>query len=217
MLLELEGVSKSYGDHAVVGDVSFSLDRGQSLAVVAPSGVGKSTLLSMVGLLLAPSAGRLFIDGEDMAGENDDVRSRVRAEKVGFLFQHTQLVGTLRAVENVALAASFVHGRSGKVVRSQAEERALELLCAMGLSERLYHYPHQLSIGQKRRVACARALLLHPPLIIADEPTNDLDAENAKIVVDSLFERVEAGEAALLYATHDPKLARRADNVLRLR
>lgn len=216
MLLELEGVSKSYDAGAVVADVSFSLDRGRSLAVVAPSGVGKSTLLSMAGLLLAPSAGRLLIDGKDMTCVNDAVRSQVRAEKVGFLFQHTQLVGTLRAIENVTVAASFVHGEAGKAARSKADERALELLESLGLGKRVYYYPHQLSIGQKRRVACARALLLNPPLIIADEPTNDLDAENAKIVVDALFKRVESGEAGLLYATHDPELAQRADNVLRL-
>lgn len=217
MLLELKGVSKDYGAGAIVDGVSFSLDRGQSLAVSAPSGAGKSTLLSMAGLLLAPSAGELFIDGENMACANDDVRSRARARKVGFLFQHTQLVGTLRAIENVTVAASFARGGAGEMTDAQADESARELLVSLGLEERIYYYPHQLSIGQKRRVATARALLLHPPLIIADEPTNDLDVDNAKIVVDALFERVESGEAALLYATHDPELAARADSVLYLK
>ncbi len=217
MLLELRDVAKDYGAGAIISDVSLTLDRGQSLAVSAPSGAGKSTLLSMAGLLLAPSAGTLLLDGVDMANACDEARSRARAEKVGFLFQHTQLVGTLRAIENVTVAAGFVHDSASKMKDAQADERARALLEALGLGERMYYFPHQLSIGQKRRVATARALLLKPPLVIADEPTNDLDAANAKIVVDALFERVKAGEAALLFATHDPALAARADKVLYLK
>ena len=217
MLLELKGVAKDYGAGAIIDDVSLMLDRGQSLAVSAPSGAGKSTLLSIAGLLLAPSAGALLLDGENMANASDEARSRARAEKVGFLFQHTQLVGTLRAIENVTVAAGFVHDPALKMADAEADGRARALLESLGIGERMYYYPHQLSVGQKRRVATARALLLKPPLIIADEPTNDLDAENAKIVVNALFERVEKGEAALLFATHDPELAARADEVLYLK
>ena len=224
MYLELRDIGKSYGETSVLKGVSLSLDKGQSLAVVAPSGAGKSTLLSVAGLLLAPDSGQLLMDGQDLTALTDDDRSLVRGRKVGFLFQHTQLVGTLRAWENVAVAADFSHGRKaagkaglrGKGADEEVKRQAIELLESFGLADRVHYYPHQLSVGQKRRIATARALFSEPDLIIADEPTNDLDEQNAQRVVDALFERVREGKSALLFATHDMGVAARADALYRL-
>ena len=224
MYLELKGIGKSYGESTVLKDVSLSLDKGQSLAVIAPSGAGKSTLLSIAGLLLSPDSGRILIDGQDLTALADDDRSLVRGQKLGFLFQHTQLVGTLRAWENVAVAADFSHGHkaagkagaAGKGGEEAVKRQAIALLESFGLADRVHYYPHQLSVGQKRRIATARALFSEPDLIIADEPTNDLDEENAQRVVDALFERVKEGKSALLFATHDMDVAARADALYRL-
>lgn len=208
MYLEMRGVCKNYGETAVLKDVSFGLEKGRSLAVVAPSGAGKSTLLSIAGLLLSPDAGSLLVDGCDVSALGDDGRSLVRGRKVGFLFQHTQLVGTLRAWENVAVAADFACGSESA---EDVKRRSIVLLESLGLADRVHHFPHQLSVGQKRRIATARALINDPELIIADEPTNDLDRDNVARVVDALFARVRAGESALLFATHDMGVAARAD------
>lgn len=212
MYLELKGVRKSYGEGVVLKDVNLGLDKGESLAVVAPSGAGKSTLLSVAGLLLSPEAGSVLVAGQDVTALDDDARSLVRGCKVGFLFQHTQLVGTLRAWENVAVAADFARGGGASSADAEAvKRRSIELLESLGLADRVHHFPHQLSVGQKRRIATARALINEPELIIADEPTNDLDRANAERVVDALFARVEAGKSALLFATHDMDVAARAD------
>lgn len=208
MYLEMRGVCKNYGETAVLKDVSFGLEKGRSLAVVAPSGAGKSTLLSIAGLLLSPDAGSLLVDGCDVSALGDDGRSLVRGRKVGLLFQHTQLVGTLRAWENVAVAADFACGSESA---EDVKRRSIVLLESLGLADRVHHFPHQLSVGQKRRIATARALINDPELIIADEPTNDLDRDNVARVVDALFARVRAGESALLFATHDMGVAARAD------
>ena len=230
MLLELKGVSKTFaaveGENAevtVLKDITLSLDRGESVAVVAPSGGGKSTLLSIAGLLLQPTEGSVAIDGRDVTALPDDERSALRARNIGFLFQHTQLIGSLRALENVLLPADFADAKAVRTAgQTQAEsfdaiqQRAVEMMCDFGLEERMLHFPFQLSVGQKRRIATARALVLEPALIIADEPTNDLDGENARRVVDALFRRVEAGDAGLLLATHDPALAQRADRIFEI-
>lgn len=208
--LEACGLGKSYGDAAILEDASFKVEGGTSVAFVSPSGSGKSTLLSMLGLLLTPTAGSVIVDGQDASALDDDAKSALRLRRFGFIFQHTQLVGSLCAVENVAVPAGFSGG-----ALSDASNRAVALLEQLGLSERLYHYPYQLSIGQKRRVATARALLMDPPILIADEPTNDLDAESTHSVADVLFEHVERG-GILLFATHDQALAARADRVMHL-
>ncbi len=216
MLLEVNNIAKYYGETHILEDVSFTLDQGESVAIVAPSGAGKSTLLSIVGLLLEPSKGEVLFNGVDVLALSDSEKAAYRAEKIGFLFQHTQLIGSLRAWENAALAADFAKSADAKLKDQEATMRAKELLEHFGLGERINYFPHQLSIGQKRRIATARALLMNPQLIIADEPTNDLDAENALLVTEALFARVKTGEAGLLYATHDRELAAKADKTLQL-
>ena len=187
--LKVEDLGKSYDGNVILENISFAAEPGDSIAFVSPSGSGKSTLLSMLG---------------------DKELSRLRRETFGFVFQHTQLVGSLRAVENVMAPANF----AGKLP-FDARERAEQLLGGLGLADRLMHYPYQLSIGQKRRVSVARALLLDPPIVIADEPTNDLDADSSSSVADTLFERAANG-GILLFATHDRELASRASRVMHL-
>ena len=147
----VEGLGKSYGDVAILEDVSFSVEGGTSVAFVSPSGSGKSTLLSMLGLLLTPTAGQVRLNGELVTGLDDRRTSSLRLGTFGFVFQHTQLVGSLRAVENVAVPASFARGSAAEA--EAAQRRAAALLEQLGLGERLVHNPYQLSIGPKRRVA----------------------------------------------------------------
>ena len=164
----------------------------------------------MLGLLLTPTTGRVVVDGVDTSTMNDKQLSKLRLENVGVVFQHTQLIGSLRAIENVTVPANF----SAQGAKAKAEQ-AREMLCRLGLEKRLLHYPHQLSVGQKRRVALARALVMDPPIVIADEPTNDLDAESRNSVADALFNRCAQG-GILLFATHDEELASRATRIMRL-
>lgn len=210
-MLEVKGLGKSYGDQTILEDISFTVRSGESVAFVSPSGSGKSTLLSMLGLLLSSTTGTVVVDGQDTDDLDDQQLSALRRNVFGFVFQHTQLVGSLRAVENVEAPALFAKGLPFNV-----RERAEGLLRSVGLGERLEHYPFQLSIGQKRRVALARALMMDPPVIIADEPTNDLDAKSAQSVADQLFARVEEG-GILLFATHDANLATRATRIMHLK
>ncbi len=210
-MLEVKGLGKSYGDQTILEDISFTVRSGESVAFVSPSGSGKSTLLSMLGLLLSSTTGTVVVDGQDTDDLDDQQLSALRRNVFGFVFQHTQLVGSLRAVENVEAPALFAKGLPFNV-----RERAEGLLRSVGLGERLEHYPFQLSIGQKRRVALARALMMDPPVIIADEPTNDLDAKSAQSVADQLFARVEEG-GILLFATHDADLATRATRIMHLK
>lgn len=210
-MLEVKGLGKSYGDQTILEDISFTVRSGESVAFVSPSGSGKSTLLSMLGLLLSSTTGTVVVDGQDTDDLDDQQLSALRRNVFGFVFQHTQLVGSLRAVENVEAPALFAKGLPFNV-----RERAEGLLRSVGLGERLEHYPFQLSIGQKRRVALARALMMDPPVIIADEPTNDLDAKSAQSVTDQLFARVEEG-GILLFATHDANLATRATRIMHLK
>lgn len=209
MYIEAIDLGKTYDD-VVIEHTSFRACEGESFAFSSPSGSGKSTMLSMLGLLLDPTSGSVIVDGQDACSLSDDARSDMRLRTFGFVFQHTQLIGSLRAWENVATPARF----AGKI-DFNPEERAKHLLCDLGLEDRLNHYPFQLSIGQKRRVALARALVMNPQILIADEPTNDLDANNASSVIDALFNHAQQG-GILLYATHDQQLLERATRVMRL-
>ena len=211
-LLTIEHISKSFDDTPVICDTSFAVEPGDAIAFVSPSGSGKSTMLSMAGLLLTPDSGRILTqDGANALDLGDKELSHLRQRLFGFVFQSTQLIGSLRAIENVTAPAGF----AGKL-DFDVQERAEELLEQFGLKDRMYHYPHQLSVGQKRRVTVARALLLKPKILIADEPTNDLDDESATSVADALFDYAKAGNA-LLYATHVADLAKRAKTTMVLR
>lgn len=209
-VLELSGVMKEYDGETILAGCDLRLRPGDFVAVVGESGCGKSTLLSVAGLLLSPSAGSVLVEGVNMAGAPDAEASAERARAFGFVFQHTQLIGSLRAIDNVLVPACF-----GAADMGAAAARAAELVERLGIAHQANHFPHQLSVGQKRRVALARALVLDPLAIIADEPTNDLDEPNADAVAAILREYAESGHAVLV-ATHDVRLAAAAGRVLRL-
>lgn len=215
-VIKVENLSKVFGDTKIFENVNFSLSKGQSACIVAPSGKGKSTLLSICGLLMTQTSGNVFINDVDASSLDDKNASILRGNAIGFMFQHTQLAGNFRANENVSMPACFCHNKEKSKTRQQIESRENELLEQFGLIDKKYYYPNQLSIGQKRRIACARALFMQPELIIADEPTNDLDDENKTIVIDALFSPVEQEKSALLYATHDLDIAKRADVIINL-
>jgi len=204
-VLEAEDVSRNYGTETILDRVSLQVRAGEVTTIVGPSGSGKTTLLALLALLLEPSSGKIRVAGRDAAGLSDAERSHLRNTFYGFIFQTAQLIGSLSVLDNVLLPA-FLAGsaREHRVV-------ARELLDRLGLSARADFLPHQLSLGQKRRVALARALLLRPAVILADEPTNDLDARRAAQVADFLLS-LPADGYALLLVTHDPQLAERAGN-----
>lgn len=208
-LLEVREVSKSYGEERILDAVSLVLEPGKSLAITGQSGGGKTTLLSIIGLLQQATSGAVIVDGCDAGGLEPSRQAALRSACFGFVFQRARLIHSLTALENVLVPAWLT--RAGKT----AEVRARELLGRFGLEERLHYRPQELSIGQLRRVALARALLLKPKVILADEPTNDLDPAVAAEVADCLLETCGSG-AGLILVTHDPGLAARADINLHL-
>lgn len=215
-VIRIDNLSKEFGETCIFSNISFCLSKGKSACIVAPSGKGKSTLLSICGLLMKPTSGNVFINDIDTSTLDDRHLSTLRGDSIGFMFQHTQLAGNFRAHENISMPACFCHSKEKSMTRPEIEKRENELLEYFGLTNKKYFYPSQLSIGQKRRIACARALFMQPDLIISDEPTNDLDEENKKVVIDALFAPVRENKSALLYATHDRELAERADLIINL-
>lgn len=209
-LVEARAVMKEYGGETVLAGCTMALQPGDFACVTGPSGAGKSTLLSIVGLLLRPDGGAVVAEGRNCLDMGDAEASALRGRLFGFVFQHNQLVGSLRAIDNVLVPACF-----GGHDMGAAAERGAALMERFGLAQRAYHFPYQLSVGQKRRVALARAMVLEPAVLIADEPTNDLDAEAAEVVMAALSEYAAAGHAVLC-ATHDERLAARAKSAWHL-
>ena len=213
MLVEIQDARKTYkgasGHVLAVDGLSLSLDAGDFVAVQGPSGCGKSTLLLLAGGLLAPESGSVQIAGEDPYALSADARSKFRAENIGFVFQQFPLVPYLSVLDNV-LAPSIATGSPS------ADQRARELIDQFGLSHRLDHTPGELSSGERQRAALARALLNEPIVLLADEPTGNLDTENATEVLKHLREFATAGGAVLL-VTHDAQAAAAADRVVHLR
>ena len=203
--MEAENVSRSYGTETILENVNLQVRAGEVTTIVGPSGSGKTTLLALLALLLEPSSGQIRIGGQDAGKLSDAERSHLRNTFYGFIFQTAQLIGSLTVLDNVLLPA-FLAGKT-----REKRNVARELLDRLGLSARADFLPHQLSLGQKRRVALARALLLRPPLILADEPTNDLDSRRAAQVADFLLSLPSDGYALVL-VTHDQQLAERAGN-----
>lgn len=208
IVLEAKGIYKEYDGETIIADACVQAHAGEIVALRGESGAGKSTFLSILGLLLSPSAGTVNICGHVCENLSDASLSKIRSNCIGFVFQHTQLIATLRAWENVNLP-SLLAGEGSR------EQRARELLVGYGLQDRLEHFPHQLSVGQKRRVALARAQLLQPAVLLADEPTNDLDRTNANKVIEFLQKAAQSGQGVLI-ATHDDALAACADRTITL-
>ncbi len=185
--------------------------KGQFLSVMGASGSGKSTLLNLLGALDVPTAGKIVIDGQDIAQMSDDALSRFRRERLGYIFQFFNLLPTLTALENVLLPG-LLAGRS----RSALEKTAMELLTTVGLQERAQHHPDELSGGEMQRVAIARALTLAPALLLADEPTGNLDSRTGQEVLALIREATRARALTVVMVTHDPKAAQVGDRIVRL-
>jgi putative ABC transport system ATP-binding protein len=203
----IDSLVKEYGNLRALNVVSFSIQQGDWVALMGPSGSGKTTLINILGGLDTLTSGHAIVDGVDLAklGENDLVR--YRAEKIGFVFQQFHLVPYLNALENVMLAQYF-HSVTD-------EKQAVEALRRVGLGDRLTHLPPQLSGGEQQRVAIARALINHPKLILADEPTGNLDEANEEIVI-QLFRELHNAGHTILMVTHDPDIAQQADRRIEL-
>jgi lipoprotein-releasing system ATP-binding protein len=215
-VLALDGVAKTYNPGTpaavtVLEGASLTLAAGEVVALVAPSGAGKSTLLHIAGLLDVPTGGAVRLLGEDTAGLGDSGRTRLRRDALGFVYQFHHLLPEFSALENVALPQ-----RAAGAGRAAAEARAKDLLGRVGLGHRLEHRPAELSGGEQQRVALARALANAPRLLLADEPTGNLDPETAGRVFEVLMELVRGTGLTALIATHNPELAARMDWVLRL-
>ncbi|MEP7291569.1 MAG: ABC transporter ATP-binding protein [Chloroflexota bacterium] len=196
--------------HALRG-VDIDIYKGEIVSIVGPSGSGKSTLLGLIGGLDNATHGTIEIDGVDVTHMNEDQLTEIRNEKIGFIFQFFNLIPTLTARENVLLPMQFAR-RPPK----NPEKRANELLDLLGLSDRMKHRPSELSGGQQQRVAIARALANNPPLLLADEPTGNLDSESGALVLETLEKIRQAEGTTVIIVTHDEKLAQRADRVLTL-
>jgi len=213
-MIELRDVSKTVqsGSHplTILHPLSLTVAAGQCLAIIGPSGSGKSTLLGLIAGLDSPSGGSVLIDGVDITRLDEDSLARLRGEKIGFVFQFFHLVPSLTALENI-LVPMEIAGRRDAPTRGQA------LLDEVGLHDRGHHYPSQLSGGEQQRIAIARALANDPPLILADEPTGNLDSTNGRHILDLLLQVRKARRATLLLVTHDPSVAAIADARLTLR
>lgn len=196
--------------HALRG-VDMEIFAGEIVGVIGPSGSGKSTLLGLIGGLDTPTRGTIEIDGVDISRMNEDRLTEIRNEKIGFIFQFFNLIPTLTALENVALPIQFA-----RKPQFNPDKRAKELLTMLGLGDRLRHRPSELSGGQQQRVAIARALANNPPLLLADEPTGNLDTESGAMVMQALRDIREKSGTTVVIVTHDAAIAQQTDRVLTL-
>ncbi len=213
--VEVDAVTREIdtGTHVVkiLKGISFQIPHGEFVAIMGASGSGKSTLLGLLAGLDAPSSGRILLDGVDITHLDEDSMALVRGTKIGFVFQSYQLIPTLTAEENVLLPHELT-GKSG-----DGMPRARQLLDQVGLLDRASHYPVQLSGGEQQRVALARAFMTQPPILLADEPTGNLDTANGRIVLDLLIKLNREERTTLVMVTHDKELATYADRVITLR
>jgi putative ABC transport system ATP-binding protein len=197
------------GEVNILRGIDLKIRAGEAVGVVGPSGSGKTTMMMVVGGLERPSAGTVMIDGEDLGALDEDALARFRRDRIGIVFQNFHLVPTMTALENVAIPLEFAG-------RRDAFERAREGLAAVGLAERVTHYPGQLSGGEQQRVALARAVAIKPSLIMADEPTGNLDRDTGQAVMKLLFGLHDELGTTLLLISHDEALANRCDRVIRI-
>jgi ABC-type lipoprotein export system ATPase subunit len=216
MLIELRNVKKIYqlGEVEVpaLDGVNVSIDRGEFVAIMGSSGSGKSTMLNMLGCLDQPTSGEYFIDGEDVSRLGRDALARIRNRKIGFVFQSFNLLPRTSALDNVILPLMYAAHTS----RAVKHERAMKLLKHVGLGDRVHHFPSQLSGGQQQRVAIARALINEPPLILADEPTGNLDSKSSEEIM-GIFRTLNAEGITVIMVTHEMDIAQHAKRQIHMR
>lgn len=215
-VIKVEDAWKTYKlgevDLTVLRGVSVAIPKGAFVAIMGPSGSGKSTLLHIVGALDLPSKGKTFIDGEDVSKMDEDELSRVRGQKIGFVFQQFNLLHNLTAMENVTLPMVFQG-----VSEEERKKRAKELLTSLGLEKRLDHRPNELSGGERQRIAIARALANDPDIIVADEPTGNLDSATGKKIMDILVDLHKNEKKTIIVVTHDPNIADYTEHTINIK
>jgi putative ABC transport system ATP-binding protein len=211
VMVQTEGLTKTYlkGRIVALEEVNLWVEKGEFVSILGPSGSGKTTLLNMIGALDNSTRGKVFVEGVDLSRVTN--LNRFRAEKVGFIFQLHNLIPTLNAYENVQLPMYAI-----KINSKQRRQRAVELLEAVGLKDRLYHTPAMLSGGERQRVAIARALANNPPLILGDEPTGTLDTVIGEEIIELMFQLNRKAGSTLIIVTHDIKVAKKANRVIHL-
>jgi putative ABC transport system ATP-binding protein len=215
-ILKTENLTKTYKvgkmDVTALRGVSLDVEEGEFVAIMGPSGCGKSTLLHLLGGLLSPSTGRILIDGEDLGAVSDSKRTEIRRRKIGFVFQRFNLFPTLSAEGNLRLAER-IHSGNG----SANSDRRREVLGLLKLENKMHHKPLELSGGEQQRVALARAIVNKPAIILADEPTGNLDTENSKIVLDMFKELNERYKQTIIMITHNPEAATHCSRTVQMR
>lgn len=215
MKIKTVDLTKSYhvgsSEVVAVNMVNLEISESTFIAVVGPSGSGKSTLLNLIGLNDRPTSGKMFLDDVDVFGISENSRRRIRRERLGFIFQAFNLLPTLNALENVEVPLAL----AGKT-QSEQQEKALEVLKTVGLENRITHRPRQLSMGEMQRVAIARALVSKPEIVIADEPTGELDSETGKEIIGLLARINVEMKTTFIIATHDEKVVKKVDSVYKI-
>ncbi len=215
-LIELQDVGKTYkmGDSEfdVLKDITLKIKKEERIAIMGPSGCGKSTLLNIIGCLDRPTRGKVLIDGKDTSKLDDNHLAKIRGKKIGFVFQFFYLIPTLSALKNVMLPMSFLG-----IQRSEQEEWARKLLKLIGLEKRENHLPSQLSGGESQRVAIARAMVNEPEIILADEPTGNLDSKSGKEIMNILLKLNAEEKVTLIIVTHDSVIASQAKKIIYLK
>ena len=204
-ILTLSGISKIYGDLKALDAIDLSVEEGEWLSIMGPSGSGKTTLMNIIGCMDKPSLGKIDLAGQDISKLSSKELTIVRRDTIGLVFQQFHLVNYLTALENVMMA-QYYHSMPD-------EEEAMEALASVGLKERAKHLPNQLSGGEQQRVCIARALINHPKLLLADEPTGNLDEKNELLVME-IFEKLHNAGSTIIVVTHDPEVADQAERMV---
>jgi lipoprotein-releasing system ATP-binding protein len=211
-MIEVKNIHKSFGTLAVLKGVDLTVEKGEIVSIIGKSGAGKTTLLQIIGTLDKADCGNVVINGLDVSGLNDRELAEFRNKHIGFIFQFHQLLPEFNALENVMMPALIA-----RVPEVEAEERARQLLAELGLAERLTHKPNQLSGGEKQRVAAARAMMMSPDVILADEPSGSLDESNKKELHKLLLQMREQYGQTIIIVTHDKELAEISDRVIEMK
>ena len=206
-ILKLVDVSKIYGELKALDKINLSVEKGEWISIMGPSGSGKTTMMNIIGAMDKPSFGEVILDGEDIARKSPKELTVIRRDKIGLIFQQFHLVNYLSALENVMMS-QYYHSMP------DAQE-AMEALAAVGLADRAKHLPNQLSGGEQQRVCIARALINHPAILLADEPTGNLDEKNEYIVLD-IFEKLHNAGSTIIVVTHDPEVGEESERMITL-